>query len=328
MGREVCAATPLAWPDRPRTADILRAMARKPELHSGLRPWQRRLHDVIFEAETPAGKLFDVVLLVAIVASVLAVILESVPSIQARFGTLLYAIEWGFTLLFTAEYALRLLCVARPRKYALSFYGIVDLLAIIPTYASLFIANSQELLVIRALRLLRIFRIFKLGRFIGEADALMDGLRDSREKIVVFLTTVLTSVTIMGAVMHMIEGPFNDEFADIPTGIYWAIVTMTTVGYGDIHPITVPGKFVASLMMVFGYSLIIVPTGIISAEIAVGTRKRASTETCPHCMKEGHHRKAEFCDRCGGALNHDAPAQPSAAEAPAATPPADDPATS
>ena len=305
-------------------------MARTPEPHSGLRPWQRRLHDVIFEAETPAGKLFDIVLLVAIVASVLAVILESVPSIASRYGTVLYAIEWGFTLLFTVEYALRLLCVARPRRYALSFYGIVDLLAIIPTYASLLVTNSQELLVIRALRLLRIFRIFKLGRFIGEAEALMSGLRDSREKIIVFLTTVLTSVTIMGAVMHLIEGDSNPAFRDIPHGIYWAIVTMTTVGYGDITPITVPGKFVAALMMVFGYSLIIVPTGIISAEIAVGTQKRASTETCPHCMKEGHRRKAQFCDRCGGALNHDAPAQPSEAEspAPAVSPPPDDPATS
>lgn len=282
-------------------------MPRTRDLHPGLRPWQRRLHDVIFEAETPAGKLFDVVLLVAIVASVIAVVMESVPSIEARYGTMLLAVEWAFTLLFTAEYALRLLCVARPRRYALSFYGVVDLLAIIPTYASLFIPNSHELLVIRALRLLRVFRVFKLGRFIGEADALIEGLRDSREKIIVFLTTVLTSVTIMGAVMHLIEGHVNPGFPDIPHGIYWAIVTMTTVGYGDISPITVPGKFVAALMMVFGYSLIIVPTGIISAEIAVGARDRSSTETCPHCMKEGHGRKAKFCDRCGGGLNHDAP---------------------
>ena len=147
------------------------------------------------------------------------------------------------------------------------------------------------MLIIRALRLLRVFRVFKLARFVGEADALIEGLRDSREKIVVFLATVLTSVTIMGAVMHLIEGHVNPGFPDIPHGIYWAIVTMTTVGYGDISPITVPGKFVAALMMVFGYSLIIVPTGIISAEIAVGTRNRASTETCPHCMKEGHGPK-------------------------------------
>ncbi len=294
-------------------------MARKRDTPPGLRPWQRRLHDVIFEAETPTGKLFDVALLVAIAASVLAVILESVSSIADRYGTLLYAIEWGFTLLFTAEYALRLLCVARPRRYALSFYGIVDLLAIIPTYASLLVANSQELLVIRALRLLRIFRIFKLARFIGEADALMSGLRDSREKIIVFLTTVITSVIIMGAVMHLVEGPKNPDFSDIPTGIYWAIVTMTTVGYGDISPITVPGKFIAAVMMVFGYSLIIVPTGIISAEIAIGGRSRASTETCPHCMKEGHRRGARYCDRCGQELNRNTPP---------ATPPPDGPASS
>ena len=299
-------------------------MARNQDHHPGLRPWQRRLHDVIFEAESPTGKLFDVALLVAIVASVLAVILESVPSIAARYGTLLYGIEWGFTVLFTIEYVLRLLCVVRPRRYALSFYGVVDLLAIIPTYASLFIANSQELLVIRALRLLRIFRIFKLGRFVGEADALMAGLRDSRHKVIVFLTTVLTSVTIMGAVMHLIEGDDNPGFPDIPHGIYWAIVTMTTVGYGDISPLTVPGKFVAALMMVFGYSLIIVPTGIISAEIAVGGRDRVSTETCPHCMKEGHSKKATFCDRCGGGLNHDVAAA-APPPAPPATPPPNPP---
>lgn len=298
---------PWPWPGRPPAADILHIMARKRDLHPGLRPWQRSLHDVIFEAETPVGKLFDVVLLIAIVASVVAVVLESVPSIRASHGRLLLAIEWGFTLLFTAEYVLRLVCVARPRKYAMSFYGAVDLLAIIPTYASLLIPNTHELLVIRALRLLRVFRVFKLARFIGEAEALVTGLRDSREKIIVFLATVLISVTIMGAVMHLIEGEVNPGFPDIPHGIYWAIVTMTTVGYGDISPITVPGKFVAALMMVFGYSLIIVPTGIISAEIAVGARDRSSTETCPHCMKEGHRPRARFCDRCGGGLNHDAP---------------------
>lgn len=269
--------------------------------NSGLRPWQRRLHDVIFEAETPLGKLFDVLLLIAILASVLAVILESVPSINDRFHLALRVIEWSFTVLFTVEYVLRLLCVQRPARYARSFFGLVDLLAILPTFLSLLIPGSHELAVIRGLRLLRVFRIFKLARYMGEAEALIEGLRSSRAKITVFLTTVLVSVTIMGSLMHLVEGPDNG-FVDIPHGIYWAIVTMTTVGFGDLTPVTGLGKFIASLMMVFGYSLIIVPTGIISAEIAVGKNKPMNTQTCPHCMKVGHHKTAKFCDRCGGGL--------------------------
>lgn len=268
---------------------------------SGLRPWQRRLHDVIFEAETPIGKAFDVLLLAAILLSVAAVILESVEAVNARFHLALVVAEWAFTVMFTIEYVLRLLCVRRPLRYALSFFGIVDLLAILPTYVSVLVPGSQELLVIRALRLLRVFRIFKLGRYLGEAEALMEGIRQSRAKVTVFLTTVLITVTIMGALMHLVEGPENG-FIDIPHGIYWAIVTMTTVGFGDITPHTTVGKFIASLMMVFGYSLIIVPTGIISAEIAVGNKGRINTETCPHCMKVGHGREAKFCDRCGGTL--------------------------
>lgn len=267
----------------------------------GLKPWQRRLHTVIFEAETPAGKLFDILLLIAILASVLVVILESVETVNEKYHTLLIAAEWVFTILFTIEYVLRLLCVQRPIRYARSFFGVVDLLAIIPTYASVFITGSQELLVIRALRLLRVFRIFKLGRYMGEADALARGIKNSRAKITVFLTTVLVSVTIMGALMHFVEGS-ESGFDDIPHGIYWAIVTMTTVGFGDITPVTGLGKFIASIMMVFGYSLIIVPTGIISAEIAVGRGKQGNTETCPHCMKVGHAPNAKYCDRCGGEL--------------------------
>lgn len=268
--------------------------------NQGLRPWQRTLHTIIFEAETPAGKAFDVVLLLAIVMSVLAVVLESVASIDARYHTQLRALEWVFTVLFTIEYVLRLICVARPLRYAWSFFGVVDLLAILPTYLVFLIPGAHELAVIRGLRLLRIFRIFKLGRFLGEAEALRIGLVKSRAKITVFLTTVLISVTIMGAMMHLIEGG-RGGFVDIPQSIYWAIVTMTTVGFGDITPTTVLGKFFASLMMVFGYSLIIVPTGIISAEFALGSRHQ-NTETCPHCMKSGHEEGAHFCNRCGGVL--------------------------
>lgn len=274
----------------------------KNDENSGLRPWQRRLHDIIFEAETPAGKVFDVLLLVAILTSVLAVILESVPSVDERFHWQLRVAEWSFTILFTIEYVLRLICVKRPVRYARSFFGIVDLLAILPTFLSLLIPGSHELAVIRGLRLLRVFRIFKLARYMGEAEALAEGLKASRAKITVFLMTVIVSVTIMGSVMHLVEGPENG-FVDIPHGIYWAIVTMTTVGFGDLTPMTGLGKFIASIMMVFGYSLIIVPTGIISAEIAVGrSNKQQNTETCPHCMKVGHEKKAKFCDRCGGDL--------------------------
>lgn len=271
--------------------------------NQGLKPWQRRLHDIIFEAETPTGKLFDVLLLVAILASVLAVILESVPSIASneKYYLILRISEWAFTVLFTVEYVLRILCVHRPLRYVFSFFGIVDLLAILPSYISLLVPGSQELLVIRGLRLLRVFRIFKLGRYLGEAEALREGLIASRAKITVFLTTVLISVTIMGALMHLVEGP-DAGFHSIPEGIYWAIVTMTTVGFGDITPLTPLGKFIASIMMVFGYSLIIVPTGIISAEIAGGRNRHHNTETCPHCMKVGHDKKAKYCDRCGGDL--------------------------
>ena len=271
------------------------------DLDAGLSPWQRRLHTLIFEAETPAGKAFDVVLLVAILLSVTAVILESVPSIDADYHVPLRVTEWVFTVLFTIEYVLRLLCVRRPTRYARSFFGVVDLLSIIPTYLSVLVPGSQELLVIRGLRLLRIFRVLKLGRYLGEAEALKDALYASSAKIIVFIATVLTSVVIMGSTMHLIEGP-ESGFVDIPHGIYWAIVTITTVGFGDITPVTVPGKFVASIIMIFGYSMIIVPTGIISAEFTANREQQAPTEACPHCMKMGHRRGARFCDRCGGAL--------------------------
>ena len=255
---------------------------------------------MIFEAETPAGKTFDVVLLIAILVSVLAVVLESVAWINLRYRTELRTVEWAFTILFTIEYGLRLACVAKPRRYAFSFFGIVDLLAVLPTYLIFIIPGAHELAVIRGLRLLRIFRIFKLGRFLGEAEALKIGLLRSRAKITVFLATVLITVTIMGALMHLIEGG-EGGFTDIPQGIYWAIVTMTTVGFGDITPTTLLGKFVASVMMVFGYSLIIIPTGIISAEFARDSRYQ-NTEACPHCMKTGHEPGSKYCNRCGGML--------------------------
>ncbi len=264
--------------------------------------WRARLHEVIFEAETPSGKFFDVVLLVAIVTSVLAVVLESVAEIRADYGSLLVAVEWGITIIFTFEYVLRLMSVHRPARYALSVYGIIDLLAIVPTYLSIFFSGAQSLLVIRALRLLRVFRVLKLAHFLGEAAILSSALRAARHKIVVFLLAVVTMIVILGTVMYLIEGEASG-FSSIPAGIYWAIVTMTTVGYGDIAPQTVLGKIVASIVMILGYGVLAVPTGIVSVELAAASRKRGtSTQACPSCSAEGHATDAIYCRRCGTQL--------------------------
>ena len=267
--------------------------------------WRTWLYEVIFEADTKTGKAFDVILLWSILLSVAAVLLESVESIRTNFGPLLYAVEWFFTIIFTIEYAIRVVCVRRPVLYIRSFYGIVDLLSILPTYISLFIGGSQALIVIRALRLLRVFRVFKLARYVGEASILMDALRASRAKITVFLLTVLSIVLIVGSLMYLIEGTQPDTgYTSIPTSIYWTIVTMTTVGYGDITPHTVAGKFLASVIMIIGYGIIAVPTGIVTAEISAASfQKRISTHVCPECHKAGHEPDATNCKFCGAALN-------------------------
>lgn len=262
---------------------------------------RHRLHNVIFEADTPLGKAFDVALLIAILASVAVVMLESVPGVQDHHRRLLLAAEWVFTIFFTAEYALRLGCVRRPGAYALSFFGIVDLLAILPTYISLFVPGSQALIVIRALRLLRIFRVLKLARYVGESAVLVDALRASRAKITVFLLSVVTLVLVIGSVMYLIEGGVEGSgFSSIPQGVYWAIVTMTTVGYGDIAPVTPAGKALASLVMILGYGIIAVPTGIVTAEL---TNRRhegpVSTQACPGCGTTDHTVGARFCHHCG-----------------------------
>ncbi len=264
--------------------------------------WRDRLHEIIFEAETPAGKAFDVILLIAIAASVLAVSLESVESIRERYGAWLYGIEWGFTVVFTVEYILRMVAVLRPGRYAVSFFGIVDLLAILPTYVSLFMPGTQSLVVIRGLRMLRIFRVFKLAHFIGEAHVLRQALGASVRKIIVFLLTVLTLVVIIGALMHLIEGGDNDGFSSIPQSIYWAIVTLTTVGYGDAVPHTVVGKLLASMVMIIGYGIIAVPTGIVTVELGRANRAAVSTEACPSCSAEGHDPDATHCKYCGAEL--------------------------
>jgi voltage-gated potassium channel len=264
--------------------------------------WRERLRIVIFEADTPAGKAFDVALLIAIVISVSVVMAESVAPIRERYQRELDIAEWFFTLLFTVEYGLRLLVVRVPAHYARSFFGVVDVLAIAPTYLSLLFPGAESLLVIRGLRLLRIFRVFKLGRFLGEASVLTRALLSSRHKVTIFLGTVLILVTILGAAMYLIEGE-ESGFTSIPVGVYWAIVTMTTVGYGDIIPATLLGKTLASVVMVMGYSIIAVPTGIVTAEIvetAVG--RKITTRSCPYCTSEGHLIDSRYCKDCGSRL--------------------------
>jgi voltage-gated potassium channel len=264
-----------------------------------------RLHETIFEADTPAGKRFDVILLWAILASVVTVLLESVPEWSAQYAQAFAIAEWGFTGLFTLEYIVRLSVVRKPLKYAFSFYGLVDLLSILPSFLGLMLPQSASLRVVRILRLLRVFRVFKLVGFITEAAVLRKALRTSQRKILVFLFAVLTLVTIVGTIMYILE----DEaagFTSIPRSIYWAIVTVTTVGYGDIAPATVAGQMLASVIMIIGYAIIAVPTGIIGAEWAKqGMSKPIDTNTqaCPDCGKEGHSDDALHCKHCGAQLN-------------------------
>lgn len=265
-------------------------------------PWRRAWFHVIFGHETPAGKLFDVILLIVIGLSIIAVMLESVEGVHGAFRRSLVYAEWCFTLLFTVEYTVRLAVVRRPMRYALSFYGIVDLLAILPTYLSLLFPGAQGLATVRALRLLRMFRIFKLVRFMGEAAALKHVLWQSRAKITVFLMAVVIVTTIVGALMYLVEAPTNPAFHNIPISIYWAIVTMTTVGYGDIVPHTPLGKALSAVLIIFGYSLIVVPTGIVTAEWnAQSTRVTAETR-CPACGQGDHSPDAGFCKHCGTRL--------------------------
>ncbi len=265
-------------------------------------PWRVRLHEIIFEADTPAGKAFDVALIGVIVLSVLTVMLESVSAYRATYGPFLRRVEWVITGLFTIEYILRLSCVVQPARYARSFFGIIDLMAILPTYLSLFLPGAQSLLVVRVLRLLRVFRVFKLVVYLGEANVLSAALRSSLPKIVVFLMTVLLVVVSVGAAMYLIEGEANG-FTSIPRAVYWAIVTMTTVGYGDVTPQTVPGQTLAAALMIMGYAIIAVPTGIVSAElIEAGRQRPVTTRVCPLCLTEGHQRSARFCRDCGASL--------------------------
>ena len=261
-----------------------------------------RLHEIVFEADTAAGKAFDVGVLICIFASVGAVVLESVGSVRRPYAIELHALEWFFTVLFTLEYALRLYAVQRPLRYAFSFFGLVDLISILPSYLSLLLGGSQAVLVVRALRLLRVFRVLKLGAFLGEAEVLLIALRASRAKITVFLGTVLVLTLLMGTVMYLVEGPAHG-FTSIPRGVYWAIVTLTTVGYGDLSPKTDLGQAIAACVMIVGYGVLAVPTGIVSVELAAATRaKRWTTQACPSCSREGHDHDATHCKYCGSPL--------------------------
>jgi len=270
--------------------------------HKQLSPWRIKLHTVIYEADTPAGRKFDIWLLYAILISVAVVILESVPSISDNYADELHVIEWFFTILFTVEYILRIVSIGKPWKYIFSFYGIIDLLSIIPTYLTLIMTGSQFLAAIRILRLMRVFRIFKLVRYVKASRMLLLALRQSRTKILVFLGAVFAIVVIMGTIMYMVEGHKNG-FESIPKSIYWSIVTITTVGYGDITPHTVFGRFIASILMLTGYAIIAVPTGIMTVEISKAQAQLTSTQACQQCAKEGHDNDAVHCKYCGAELN-------------------------
>lgn len=267
--------------------------------------WKRKLHEVIFEADTPAGKTFDLILLLMIVLSVLVVILESVDFINERFSSAFFGLEWVFTILFSIEYILRIISVGKPWKYITSFYGIVDLFSILPTYLSLFFVGTHYLITIRALRLLRIFRILKLGNYLTESRVLLSALKASQQKITVFLVAVMTIVLIVGAGMYLIEGGEDSGFDSIPRSMYWAIVTVTTVGYGDITPSTTLGQFLSAILMVMGYGILAVPTGIISSElthIQAKGEQGYNTQSCPNCSREGHDNDATHCKYCGSEL--------------------------
>jgi voltage-gated potassium channel len=265
--------------------------------------WKHKLHEIIYEADTSEGKLFDVILLIAILASIILVMLESVDSFDAKYHDSLIIGEWVITILFSLEYVFRIISIKKPTKYIFSFFGIIDFLSTIPIYLSLIYAGSQGLVALRALRLLRVFRILKLARYIGASNKLLLALKASKAKIAVFLFFVLIVCIILGTVMYMIEGAENG-FNNIPKSIYWAIVTLTTVGFGDIAPQTPLGQLISSVIMILGYSIIAIPTGIVSSEMTkTPDEHNTSTQSCPNCLKEKHREKAVFCYNCGSILN-------------------------
>ncbi|MBS2210501.1 ion transporter [Carboxylicivirga mesophila] len=263
---------------------------------------KNRLYQVIYETDTPAGKLFDILLIILILLSIVVVMVESDDTLPPAINKAMVVMEWCLTGLFTIEYFLRIAIIDRPRKYIFSFFGIIDLLAILPTYMGLIIGGTQMLIVVRALRLVRVFRVLKLTRYVKEASVLWSALLSSRNKISVFLFVVLIIVTIMGTVMYIVENPHNEGFKSIPQSVYWAIVTLTTVGYGDIAPVTVFGKFLAGFIMITGYAIIAVPTGIVTSQLVNESRRQPGARVCTDCLKEGHDYEAAFCKYCGHPL--------------------------
>lgn len=268
---------------------------------SGMNKFKQKLYEIIFEADTPAGKLFDVVLLIVILLSVILVMLESVPSIAANNLHTLHILEWIITIIFTIEYFLRILIIKKPVRYIFSFYGIIDFLSVLPTYLSLILVGYQSLIVIRMLRLLRIFRILKLTRYTSASRTLSRAMWASREKIGVFIFLVIILVVIIGTIMYLVEGD-SHGFSSIPRSIYWAVVTLTTVGYGDISPETTFGQFLASIVMIMGYAIIAVPTGIVTSELMKPASKQ-NTQVCHNCLCETHDDDAVFCKKCGAKIN-------------------------
>lgn len=268
--------------------------------------WRERLGHIIFTTNSPAARAFDVALLLAIVLSVFAVCLESVRSIKQEYGDLLLAAEWAFTIIFTLEYAARLFTARKPARYARSFFGVIDLLSILPTFISLLIPGAQSLIIIRVFRLVRVFRVFKLVRFVGESEVLLEALKAAREKIIVFIVGVSAFTVVIGSLMYLIEGE-DSGFTSIPQGIYWAIVTLTTVGYGSIEPVSVPGRMLASVVMIMGYGIIAVPTGIVTAELTRARPKptpaaQLPTRECPRCADQSHEPDSLYCRKCGASL--------------------------
>jgi voltage-gated potassium channel len=270
----------------------------KPE---GFSPLRERIHQIVFESDTREGKLFDVVLLAMIFGSIMLLMVETVPSLQAKWGNLFLTLDWVVTVFFTIEYMVRLYCVYKPMQYATSFYGLIDIASILPAYLDFFIPGARSLMVVRSLRLLRLFRIFKMDIFLNQGNQLINALRMSREKIFVFMFFVLLMVCIFGSIMYVVEHNANPDFSSIPTSIYWAIVTITTVGYGDISPVTGAGKFFASVIMIMGYAVIAVPTGIVTSSL-MQSQKRQSAQHCQNCNKEGHDEDAAYCKHCGTGL--------------------------
>jgi voltage-gated potassium channel len=270
------------------------------------RKWKEKLHEIIYEADTPVGKLFDIILLIVILLSVVLVMLESIGSIESKYANILDILEWVITILFSVEYIARIISVKSPKSYVFSFYGIIDFLSIIPKYISLFILGTNSLLALRALRLLRVFRILKLTRFIGESANFGKALKRSRAKIAVFITFVIVLCIILGTIMYLVENEHDSGFTSIPRSVYWAIVTLTTVGYGDIAPITSLGQFIASMIMILGYGIIAIPTGIVTSEMTRNEKDLIpnNTQNCTNCSEDYHQDNAKFCHKCGNNIEH------------------------